>query len=109
MELIDRVPADIGDQSVADSLADLNLALIDRHIQEVRDIEAARTRVKSGKFGVCIDCGEEVGFNVFLPTQPRNAVLLASSSEREPTLTKELRRSDRVPVSTGQRALSRSG
>lgn len=88
VELIDRVPADIGDQSVADSLADLNLALIDRHIQEMRDIEAARTRVKSGKFGICIDCGEEVGFKRLLayPTAKR---CIACQQQRERTYAHE--------------------
>ena len=66
VELIDRVPADIGDQSVADALADLSLALIDRHIQEVRDIEAARARIRDGRFGACADCGDEIGFDRLL-------------------------------------------
>ena len=32
VELIGRTPADSGDQSVGDALADLNLGIIDRHI-----------------------------------------------------------------------------
>lgn len=73
VELLDRVPADIGDQSVADELADLNLTLIDRHVQEMRDIETARLRFKDGTFGVCIDCGQEIGFQRLLayPTAKR--------------------------------------
>jgi RNA polymerase-binding protein DksA len=73
VELLDRVPADIGDQSVADELADLNLTLIDRHVQEMRDIEAARVRFKDATFGVCIDCGQEIGFQRLLayPTAKR--------------------------------------
>ena len=62
VELIGRVPADRGDQSVADELADLNVAIIDRHIRELRDIDAARARTKDGTFGTCVDCGEGVGF-----------------------------------------------
>ena len=60
IELIDRVPADIGDQSVGDMLADLNLAIIDRHIEEVRAIDAARLRLRQGSYGICIDCGQEL-------------------------------------------------
>jgi RNA polymerase-binding protein DksA len=73
VELLDRVPADIGDQSVADELADLNLTLIDRHVQEMRDIEAARVRFKDATFGVCIDCGQEIGLQRLLayPTAKR--------------------------------------
>ncbi len=61
IELIGRVPPDIGDQSVGDALADLNLAIIDRHVQELRDIDAAKLRIKAGAYGVCIDCGEHIG------------------------------------------------
>ncbi|MBU6483285.1 MAG: TraR/DksA family transcriptional regulator [Betaproteobacteria bacterium] len=61
IELIGRVPPDIGDQSVGDALADLNLAIIDRHVQELRDIDAAKLRIKAGTYGVCIDCGEHIG------------------------------------------------
>jgi DnaK suppressor protein len=62
IELIGRVPPDVGDQSVADALADLNLTIIDRHVQELRDIDAAKLRVGEGSFGVCIDCGGDIGF-----------------------------------------------
>jgi RNA polymerase-binding protein DksA len=88
VELIDRVPADIGDQSVGDALADLNLALIDRHIQELRDIEAARMRIKGGRFGICIDCGDEIGFERLLayPTAKR---CLACQRQREKTYVHE--------------------
>jgi len=44
VELMDRAPADIGDQLVGDALADLSLALIDRQIEEIRDIEATAWR-----------------------------------------------------------------
>lgn len=60
IELLDRVPADIGDQSVADALADLNLSIVDRHVRELRDIEAARARTADGTYGVCVDCGDDI-------------------------------------------------
>lgn len=73
VELIGRVPADIGDQSVGDALADLNLALIDRHIRELRDIEAAKARIRDRTFGTCIGCGEDIGYErlVAYPTAKR--------------------------------------
>jgi RNA polymerase-binding protein DksA len=88
VELIDRVPADIGDQSVGDALADLNLALIDRHIRELRDIEAARIRIKDGRFGICVDCDDEIGFERLLayPTAER---CLACQRQREKTYVHE--------------------
>ena len=62
VELIDRAPADSGDQATGDALADLNLAIIDRHVQEIRDIDATRARIRGGGFGTCIDCGGDIGF-----------------------------------------------
>ena len=72
-ELIGRVPADIGDQSVADALADLNVAIVDRHVGELRDIEAAKARIADWTFATCIVCGEDVGFERLLahPTAKR--------------------------------------
>ena len=73
VELIDRAPADSADQATGDALADLNLAIIDRHVQEIRDIEAARARVDQGGFGTCIDCGGDIAFERLLayPTAKR--------------------------------------
>ena len=47
---------DIGEASVADLLVDLQLADIDRHIQEIRDIDASLLRIALGNYGVCNDC-----------------------------------------------------
>jgi RNA polymerase-binding protein DksA len=73
IELIDRAPADSGDQAVGDELADLNLAIIDRHVLELRDIEAARARIRGAGFGICVDCSDEIGFERLLayPTAKR--------------------------------------
>ena len=73
VELIDRAPADSGDKATGDALADLNLAIIDRHVREIRDIEATRARIKDGSFGTCIDCRAEIGFERLLayPTAKR--------------------------------------
>jgi RNA polymerase-binding protein DksA len=60
VELLDRAPADLGDQSVADALADLNLTLVDRHIRELRDIEAAKARIGDRSYGKCVDCGDDI-------------------------------------------------
>jgi DnaK suppressor protein len=68
IELIGRTPADSGDEAVGDALADLNLGIIDRHIQEIRDIEAARARIKDHSFGACIDCNADIGFERLLAT-----------------------------------------
>ncbi len=66
VELIGRAPADSGDQATGDALADLNLAIIDRHVLEIRDMEAAKARIRDGSFGTCIDCGGDIEFERLL-------------------------------------------
>ena len=68
-----RDPGDIGDESVADAVADLNLEIVDRQVHEMRDIEAARRRIKAGDYGVCMDCGAGIGFDRLMayPTTKR--------------------------------------
>lgn len=51
---------DLEEESVADLLIDLGLSIIDMHINELRDIEAALRRIHVGAYGVCIDCDDEV-------------------------------------------------
>ena len=33
---------------------------MDRDVSELRDIEAARERLRTGEFGTCVDCGMEI-------------------------------------------------
>lgn len=61
-KLIGALPGDIGDQSIADTLADLNISLADRHITQLRAVEAALLRIRNGTYGTCVDCGAEIGF-----------------------------------------------
>lgn len=65
--------ADVGDASVADLLADLDTAIVDRQIREIRDIEAAKRRIADGSYGTCIDCGGDIGYERLLayPTAKR--------------------------------------
>ena len=62
IELAGRVH-DAGEQSVADLLVDLNLASIDRHIQEISAIETTLVNMVTGTFGICVDCDAPIGFN----------------------------------------------
>ena len=61
-ELVGRGGVDSGEEAVGDILADLNVAMFDRHIRELRQIEGARTRMREQDFGVCVDCGEDIRF-----------------------------------------------
>lgn len=62
IDQLNSEPGDSGDESVANALADLNVARIDRHVRDIRDIEAAFRRLKAGEYGACTECGAEIGF-----------------------------------------------
>lgn len=62
IDLLNNEPGDSGDESLANALADFNLTVLDRHIDAIRDIEAALQRIKNGEYGVCTDCGDDVAF-----------------------------------------------
>jgi DnaK suppressor protein len=74
--------SDSGDEAVADTLADLGIAEIDRDVRELREVEAALARVGSAAFGACSDCGEPVGFER-LEAQPAAARCLACQNRHE--------------------------
>ena len=54
---------DIGEASVADLLVDLQLASIDRHIQEIRDIDATLMRMAAGNYETCVHCKRSIAFD----------------------------------------------
>ena len=72
-ELLGRTPPDSGDFSFADALADLNVEIVDRHVHELRDIEAAWQRVEAGRYSICIECGVDTDFDRLMayPTAER--------------------------------------
>ena len=53
---------DRGDESVATLIADLDHADVGRDLTELRGLEAARTRITDGSYGVCASCGADIGF-----------------------------------------------
>jgi DnaK suppressor protein len=61
IDLAERVH-DEAEESVADLLVDFSIAIVDRQIRELKEVEQALTRIAMGSYGVCIDCGEPIGF-----------------------------------------------
>ena len=59
LELAGKVH-DSEEESVADLLVDLNLADIDRHVQEMRAVESALLRIDTGRYGVCSECNSPI-------------------------------------------------
>jgi RNA polymerase-binding protein DksA len=51
---------DLEDDSFADLMVDVNLAEIDRDLQELRLIDAAFLRMSDGTYGHCTDCGADI-------------------------------------------------
>ena len=57
---------DRGDESVADMLTDLESTLFERHLLELRAVEAARNRLADGSINCCVECGGEIGYQRLL-------------------------------------------
>ncbi|HEU0278105.1 MAG TPA: TraR/DksA family transcriptional regulator [Rhodanobacteraceae bacterium] len=82
IELVQRVPVDgpaapslIGaadDAMVVCAIAG-NDAAVQRDLKEMRDILAARARIRAGVYGRCIDCGDAIAYRRLLayPTAKR--------------------------------------
>ena len=54
--------ADVGDGAVAHLLADIEIAAVDRDVQELREIEQALVRLSDDAFGVCPDCDTAIDY-----------------------------------------------
>ncbi len=57
-----REVQDRGDEANTDQWREANAAMIDHHVDEISNIQAALSRVDSGTYGLCVDCGEAIGF-----------------------------------------------
>jgi RNA polymerase-binding transcription factor DksA len=53
---------DTGDEAAATELIDMQHALIQRHLFELREVEVARGRLAAGTIDECEDCGEPIGY-----------------------------------------------
>lgn len=49
-----------GDQALAALIADTDMTIARREIEDLRDTEAALERINHGTYGVCIDCGDTI-------------------------------------------------
>jgi DnaK suppressor protein len=52
--------AEAGDWAVAEVEADIEIALVKRDMDELRDIESALARIEEGTYGQCVDCGKPI-------------------------------------------------
>ena len=80
--------SDEGDESVANMLADLDAAFIDRHVRELREVESARRRLAAGTYGMCIQCGQGIDFER-LAAYPTATRCFACEAQHEKTYAHE--------------------
>ncbi|MGH8642644.1 MAG: TraR/DksA family transcriptional regulator [Burkholderiales bacterium] len=74
--------SDIGDESVADMLTDIEIAAVGRDVGELREVESALVRVRERTYGVCVDCNEPIG-HARLKAQPAAARCLSCQAQQE--------------------------
>jgi len=65
LDLAGRVH-DLGDESVADMLTDLENTLVERRLRELREVEDARARLGAGTINRCAKCGGDIGLERLL-------------------------------------------
>jgi RNA polymerase-binding transcription factor DksA len=53
---------DSADEASADLLSDVDNAEVTRDLHELRELEAAQERMAEGRYGDCVDCKTEIGF-----------------------------------------------
>ena len=53
---------DSADEAVADVISDMDHAEVSRDLREMREIEAALSRIAGGSYGTCAQCGKPIGF-----------------------------------------------
>jgi RNA polymerase-binding protein DksA len=79
---------DAGDDSVADLLVDANIKGMDRDARELAAIGAALDRIARGGYGVCVDCGADIGYPR-LEAQPAAARCIECEARRERQFARE--------------------
>lgn len=51
---------DGGDRAFLELASELDLAMAERDIRELRELDAAWERLENGRFGICVDCGNPI-------------------------------------------------
>lgn len=50
------------EQASMDTIINVENIMLNRYVSELDDVEAAKRRLESGDYGVCINCGENIGY-----------------------------------------------
>lgn len=83
---------DAGDEALADVEADVAAARDDRDVHELRQTEAALARLDEGTYGLCLVCGQHIGFARLLaaPGAERCVTCQSSLEHAHPRRTSSL-------------------
>jgi DnaK suppressor protein len=79
---------DAADDSVADLLTHVNIKGMDRDGRELAEVSTALQRLASGAYGLCIDCGREIG-GARLEAQPTATRCIDCATRHERTYARE--------------------
>lgn len=58
---LEKIPSDAGDRSEADLETDTTISMAQRHAGQLQEIDAALARIADGSYGVCEECGGNIG------------------------------------------------
>jgi len=75
---------DSGEAATADLLTDVHQAEAMRDLGELQALKAARQRIVAGSYGICIDCGADIGLER-LHAQPSAARCVECQRRHEST------------------------
>lgn len=89
---------DLEEESVANMLVDLQLASIDRHVEEIRDIDAALIRIAERSYGLCSDCECEIDIKRLTAIRRQNVVNPVRFNMKKPILNQAGRPSNQTAV-----------
>lgn len=59
-EVLGRASGDSSDEALAVTLGDLSAARLDHEIRQLRELDAALSRIERPDFGLCQDCGAPI-------------------------------------------------
>lgn len=79
---LDGVVGDGADYAGARIRAGIEGELMERHMRDLQGLEAARGRLKAGTYGICVECGDPIGFER-LKLAPAAVRCASCQAERE--------------------------
>jgi len=77
-----EVYADPADRATAESDRAFTLRLRDRERKLIKKVQQALTRIEEGEFGICVECGDDIGI-ARLKARPMTTLCINCKSKQE--------------------------